>query len=323
MPAILEFVRWAKWTRFAIVIGTDSAFVVAASQLASRSWQAEMHMQAPMTLNVESGSLNAKQLDSIATSNLRVVFAMANRHEVLRVALAAKGRGMVAQGWAWLGLDTVAGAEVPAIDNLESTEAAKAAMHGWVYFEPHNAAPAAFFDHVAAATRANFPDQFGSLAQKLDALSTPFAANMYDAVMLYAIAVGSNASQRLNGRPVVLAMMNISFDGMTGRVELDTSGDMKESIRAMNYVLESNGTICGRQIGVCNGLSPRYSPLVNYKVVWPGGVQELPSDLAVAPASQAFNTSWLLVGACATALVVMIGLAVLVRRKKAHLQASY
>jgi hypothetical protein len=96
---------------------------------------------------------------------------------------------------------------------------------------------------------------------------------------------------------------------------------MKESISVMNYVLESNTAMRGRLIGVCDGPSSRYSPLVNSTVVWPGGVQELPSDLAVAPASQAFNTSWLLVGACATALVVMIGLAVLVRRKKAHLQA--
>jgi hypothetical protein len=116
-------------------------------------------------------------------------------------------------------------------------------------------------------------------------------------------------------------MMNISFEGMTGRVELDSSGDMKESIGVMNYVLESNGTMRGREIGVCNWLSPRYSPRVNNTVVWPGGVQELPSDFAVTPASQGFNTSWLLVGACAAALVVMLGLAVLVRRKKAHLQA--
>jgi hypothetical protein len=317
----LKFVQWAKWSRFAIVVGSDASFVVAAGQLASRSQQAETHVQAPMTLNLELGLLDTKQLDSVAAAKLRVVIVIARSPEVLRVALAAQGRGMVAQGWAWLGLDTVAGAELSAIDdNLESTEAAKAAMHGWVYFEPHNAAPAAFFDHVAAATRANFPNQFGSLAQQLDALSSPFAVNMYDAVMLYAMAVGSNSSQRLNGRPVVLAMMNISFDGMSGRVELDTSGDMKESIRAMNYVVESNGAMRGRQIGVCDWLSPRFSPLVNNTVVWPGGVQELPSDSAVTPAPQGFSTSWLLAGAFATALVVMIGLVMLVRRKKALLQ---
>jgi hypothetical protein len=95
---------------------------------------------------------------------------------------------------------------------------------------------------------------------------------------------------------------------------------MKESIRAMNYVVESNGAMRGRQIGVCDWLSPRFSPLVNNTVVWPGGVQELPSDSAVTPAPQGFSTSWLLAGAFATALVVMIGLVMLVRRKKALLQ---
>ena len=113
---------WAKWTRFAIVAGSDGAFVVAASQLASRSQQAETQV-------FESGSLETNLLDSIFTAKLRVVFVIAHRPDVLRVALAAKGRGMLVQGWAWLGLDTVAGAEMCAIDGLESTEAAKAAMH--------------------------------------------------------------------------------------------------------------------------------------------------------------------------------------------------
>ncbi len=159
------------------------------------------------------------------------------------------------------------------IDNLESTEAAEAAMHGWVYFEPHNAAPAAFFDHVATATRANFPDQFGSLAQQLDALSTPFAANMYDAVMLYAMAVGSISSQRLNGRSVVLAMINMSFDGMSGRVELDEHGDLKQSISAMNYVVLSGGTMRGRRIGVYDAPNRRswYGPemCMLFPQIWP------------------------------------------------------
>ena len=318
MPAILKFMQWAKWTRFAIVVGTDSAFVVAASQLASRSQQAETHMQAPMSLNVESESLDTKQLVSIAAAKLRVVFMMAQSPEVLRVALAAKGRGMVVQGWAWLGLDTVAGAEMSGIGDLKSTEAAQAAMNGWVFFVPHNAASAAFFEQVAIATRANFPDQSGSVAQR-EFRWTPFAANMYDAVMLYAMAVGSNSN--LNGRSVVLAMMNGSFDGMTGRVELDKSGDMKESIRVMNYVLESDGAMRGRQIGVYDSPSSRYSAIANNTVVWPGNGHAVPADMAASSTEQGFDTVWLLVGAGVTAVVVVSGLAVLVQRKRAQLQA--
>jgi hypothetical protein len=225
---------------------------------------------------------------------------------------------MVVQGWAWLGLDTVAGAEVSGIDDLKSTEAAKAAMHGWVYFVPHNAAPAAFFDQVVAATRTNFPDQSGSVAQR-DFRWTPFAANMYDAVMLYAMAVGSDSN--LNGRSVVLAMMSVSFDGMTGRVELDTSGDMKESISVMNYVLESDGAMRGRPIGVYDSLNSRYSTLANNTMVWPGNVHSIPADMAASSIEQGFDTVWLLVGAGVAAVVVVSGLAVLVQRKRAQLQA--
>jgi hypothetical protein len=51
----------------------------------------------------------------------------------------------------------------------------------------------------------------------------------------------------------------------------------------------------------------------NSTVVWPGGSHAIPA--------QEFNTAWLLVGASATALIVMIGLVVLVRRRHTHLQA--
>ncbi len=113
---------------------------------------------------------------------------------------------MLVQGWTWLGLDTVAGADASGFDQLESSVAAKATMQPWVYFEQYNAAPAAFFDRARAASRANFPQQLDDDAQ-LDALSTSFAANMYDAVMLYAMAVGSNSSQRLNGRHLAQVKM--------------------------------------------------------------------------------------------------------------------
>jgi hypothetical protein len=244
MPAVIGFVTWANWRRIAIFAGTDTVFVVAASQFAAYSQQAAARIEAPMTVTVDMG-FDGSQLDKVSIAGLRVVFVMAFGPDVLTVALAAKKRGMLVQGWAWLGLDTVAGADGSALHQLESPEAAKAAMQAWVYFEPTNAAPAAFFARARAATRANFPQQFDDDAQ-LDALATPFAANMYDAVMLYAMAVGSNSSRRLNGRHLSLVMMNMSFDGMSGRVELDEHGDLKESISAMNYVIQSGGTMRGR-----------------------------------------------------------------------------
>jgi hypothetical protein len=195
-------------------------------------------------------------------------------------------------------------------------------MQAWVYFEPYKAAPAAFFARARAATRANFPQQFDDDAQ-LDALATPFAANMYDAVMLYAMAVGSNSSRRLNGRHLAQVMMNMSFDGMSGRVELDEFGDLKESISAMNYVVQSGGTMRGRRIGVYDAPSRRYSPVQNDSVLWPGNVHAIPAGMAASSTAQGFDTVWLLVGAGVTAAVVVSGLVVLIRRRHANLQAIF
>jgi ABC-type branched-subunit amino acid transport system substrate-binding protein len=71
-----------------------------------------------------------------------------------------------------------------------------------------------------------------------------YAANLYDAVILFALAAGEHLDELSNGALIVAAMRNLSFDGMTGRVQIDQSGDMKESLRAMNYVLEGDGVAC-------------------------------------------------------------------------------
>ena len=315
---------WAKWTQLAAISSADSAFATATTQLVL-----EMHRQGiRVTIQVQfkARAFDAGELGRVAAANLRVVVVIADSRSVVTAALAAKDRGMLEAGWAWLGLDTVAGAEAFAADGPKSAEAAKAAINGWVYFAPSNTAPAAFFDRVREATRARFSPQPGGDVGYEDALSSPFAANMYDAVMLYALAVlalaaATDPSRSPNGELVAKAMRNVSFDGMTGRVELDENGDMRESIGAMNSVLESDGAVHGRPVGVYDGPSRRYSPTQNNTVVWPGGVRAMPADSAVVQPAEGFNTSWMLVGAAVTSLVVIGGLVVLVRRRRKHLQA--
>jgi hypothetical protein len=102
-----------------------------------------------------------------------------------------------------------------------------------------------------------------------------YAANLYDAVMLFALATGEHLDGISNGALIVAAMRNASFDGMTGRVQIDEFGDMKESLRAMNYVLEDNGLMRGKQIGVYSALERQYSA-GEQRVVWPGGSNVLP-----------------------------------------------
>ena len=113
----------------------------------------------------------------------------------------------------------------------------------------------------------------------------------------------------------------MSFDGMSGRVELDEISDLKQSISAMNFMVQSSGTMRARRIGVYDAPSRRYSPAQNATVVWPGNVHAVPADLAASPPEQGFDTTWLLVGAGVSAVVVVAGVTILVRKRYAHLQA--
>jgi hypothetical protein len=97
-------------------------------------------------------------------------------------------------------------------------------------------------------------------------------------------------------------------------VKLDANGDSLLSYQAVNLVLE-NGALQGAVVGVFAASTQSYSSN-GRAIIWPGGLLEVPMDMA-----EGFNTVWLLVGAGATALVVMIGVVVLVRRKRRQLQA--
>jgi hypothetical protein len=306
---------WAKWTQVATVASTETMFSAVATQLALD--MRKKGLQVTAQSQFRTGAFGVGELGRVAAARLRVIVVIACSIDVVAVALPAKDQGMLDAGWAWLGLDTVAGAETFAAGGREATEAAKAALCGWLYFQPSNVAPAAFFDRVREATRARFPLPPGS-DDVLGAALTPFAANMYDAVVLYAMAIAHKSSRLSNGALTLKSMRNVSFDGMTGRVELDENGDMKESVSAMNYVMD-NGTMQGRKVGSYDGLSRDYSPHQDIAVVWPGGIYAAPADLAEA--ENGFDTKWILFGGAATAVIVVSGLVVFVRRKHSHLQA--
>jgi hypothetical protein len=314
VPAIISFATWAKWTQLATITTTQSIFttVVTKLELDMRSKGIRVQVQ----VRFQKGAFDVRELGRVAAARMRVLVVLAYSPDVVTVALAAKEQGMLKPGWAWLGLDTVAGAETFAADGPKS---ASAALHGWMYFEPSTTAPTAFFDRVRETTRARFPQPPRS-DEVPESLSTPFAANMYDAVMLYAVAAASNSSRLANGVPSLKAMTSVSFDGMTGRVELDENGDMKESIRALNYVLDTDEAMHGRLIGVIDGPSGRYLPLQNGTVSWPGDLHSTPADFA-EELHEEFNTAWLLVGASVSALVVVIGVVVVVWRNRKRLQA--
>ena len=265
-------------------------------------------------------AFDPRDLDKVAETRLRVVFAMANTLDIVAVALAANHRGMLAKGWAWLGPDTVVGAEMYAIDSAGSTEAAKAAMNHWVYFEPISRMPATFFDRVREATRTHFPQQPADtgLDRTGQTLLTRFAGNMYDAIVLYWTAARSNMSCQ-SAECTVRAIINSSFYGIGGESMIDENGDLKESIQVMNYLIGPNGEMQSTQIGLYDVLDQRYTPLRNSTVEWPGGVRTTPSSLTQD--EHVFSTLWLFLGAGTAAATVVIVIALLVRRKRSRLEA--
>jgi hypothetical protein len=225
--------------------------------------------------------------------------------DVMNLTLAAKDQGMLETGFAWLGLDTVADANV---------SEAPAAMSGWVFFEERNLAPEAFFHRVREATRARFGCPGGDATT--DTIRRGYAANMYDAVMLYAVAVASNSSRLSNGTLMAQAMKNASFDGMTGRVELDENGDMKVSILAWNYVLLRDSALTPTQIGMYDALGARYDP--NSTAIWPGGTSTVPLDAPAAAGD--IELKYLILGAVLGVMLLVLGslLVYQVRTHKEH-----
>jgi hypothetical protein len=230
----------------------------------------------PLQLQFNSGRFESEFLERIALLRYRVVLAMATSPDMLIIALDAHRRGLVASGWVWLGLDDLGGVENQAICPPEEVANAKLALRGWVYFQSHRDPPEGFYERARNATLA------ADGIHESGITSSTYAANMYDAVVLYATAFAAVNVTMPGGRRLVQAMRNLSYRGMTGQVALDTNLDMLEVIEVMNYA-----TAGAHQVGLCyprlDGTRRRYEPVANRQVVWPGGSSEIPTDAEDSP----------------------------------------
>jgi hypothetical protein len=306
--------RWAAWTRLSIV--ADAALGESVGPLRAQLERSGVHLGIEQRFQADhfkAAPGDRSPLMPVRAAGVRFVMVYAFGPDYQAIAVEAQKLEM-SQGWAWMGIDMVSSAVLGT--KGQELAVAQAALHGWIYFEPSSAASREFFDRVKAASIADFGQNVSD-----DESTSLYAANLYDAVMLFASTAGKHPSELSNGRLMVGAMMNASFDGKTGRVELDESGDMKESISVVNFVLASDGAMHGRRIGVYDALSSRYSPVRNSTVVWPGNSHAIPADMSALPTEEGFDTQWVLVGAVTSSVIVVSGLALLVRRRHAHLQA--
>jgi hypothetical protein len=145
---------------------------------------------------------------------------------------------------------------------------------------------------------------------------------MYDAIILFATVANRRPSWRpeQGGRAFLnQSSANVSFVGANGLVtELDANRDSLLSYQAINLVLK-NGALRPIAVGVSTAGTQSYSSN-GIPIIWPGGLLSVPADAAVAVAD-GVDTTWILVGAGVSAVVVVAGLTIVVRKRHAHLQA--
>ena len=314
MRAVVGFVKWCQWTQLSVLSTRRSTFKSTVQALLDELSLAKLSVIASMSFDEDDDDRFSllSQLQGIEDRHSsKVVVALALESTYLQIALAAHRMGMLS-GWAWLGLDTV-----PLAANYAQKERAKVDLlfSGWIYFEPHFAADRDFFDRVHNATRSDFPTLFDE-----SVFPNPYAAAMYDAIILFAIVANQQRWWPEQGGRAFLnrSSGNLSFHGATGLVQLDANGDALLSYRAVNLVLK-NGALQRIAVGVSMAGAQSYSSN-GIPIIWPGGLLSMPADAAMAM-SDGFDTTWILVGAGVSAVVVVAGVTILVRKRHAHLQA--
>ncbi len=82
---------------------------------------------------------------------------MAYVADLLDVARAAKLRGMLSRGFAWLGLETVVQTLLVGQDGEVDKAEFEGMFDGWMVFMPATNPPPSFYEDVANATRTYYP----------------------------------------------------------------------------------------------------------------------------------------------------------------------
>ena len=141
-------------------------------------------------------------------------------HETVLFAMDGSSQGIFGKGWALLGLTAVPGSEKSVDEALR--QQAMAALNGFIYFAPVVPHKMSFLGRVMEATNTYFN---GTLETPSEV--SPYAANLYDAIVLYATTLARiNPSINALDGDFVAAMKETRFDGMSGMVSLDEHGDI-------------------------------------------------------------------------------------------------
>ena len=307
-PAIISFVKWALWNQIAIVASSEgNLFTLTATDIIPRMEAMDLRV---VSQQLRPGAPPSHVLEPILAMRTTVVMVMARQMDLMHIALAARDMGMMTEGYAWLGLDSVGEAFQEALNPKHSRLPAGAeyALNGWVYFVAYSGAPASFYKSVLEATRSDFPQFFDGFE-----LDPVYASSLYDAILLYATAVYNNpAAQDDASRMVDTMINNVSFEGILGRVDIDAKGDMIQSISVWNIWLSADGIMVQHEVGLFNGTTQKMTETsFTGSFFWPGGMREAPMDSALS--QESFTSIRVLIGCLCGAAGLVVVLVVLIK----------
>lgn len=290
VPAIIAFMKWARWSRLVSVSAStrdeSDSYSSMAEHLAS-VMVADKDMRDPIRLQYsKTPPINFKDdvVAPLLTREYKVVLVLAELADTLAIARVAKAESAVFGGWrGWALLSLNAGNVADVTDN--PTESIGEDMLGWVLFTSSSLVAPAFLSRVAASAGRAHPslniDSAGRAARASAydheaANPSASAANLYDAILLYAHAVGGHLAQLRDGAEMAKAMMGVSFVGMSGRVELDEVGSMRPSIQVSNCINHSStGRPTMHVVGDFDAVNKAYRWKGESRFVWPGAVLDV------------------------------------------------
>jgi hypothetical protein len=274
IPAAVGLMKWAAWKKCIILSSASDDFVVTAGTLSQKL--SEVNIKVEDWISAYPGKVTTENLERLQSTNVRVVFVLMPCADIQDVAVLGKHLGMMQQGWGWIEFgESIVACEFSG--GAKTAADVAAALHGWLYLEP-----------VPDTTQPSLQGVEGVLPLGAPTFQSAFgpgqgqgrhAANLYDAVYLFALAADALLRQgtALNHRGALLdELRNTTFVGLRGRVTLDSNGDRVEKLGIMNYLGQFNATVIG-QWSVLAG----FSRLPLQPLVWPGGGAAIPSDEGV------------------------------------------
>jgi hypothetical protein len=239
-------------------------------------------------VSFDSRHFEPSQLAPIADANLRVVFALAYAPDLLDIALAAHDAGMTNRGWAWVAFDTLSTAMAcittgarDGCGSLKGTQPSPlgSALIGWLFFEPLAQSSPQFFERVRTASIRDF-----ALPSGAPLLVSTYAANLYDAIKLYANAIAlilREGQSVTNGSAVVGAMRRLKpFVGETSStVQLTAGGDLLQAYALRNVGCALDGAaLTTAVVGVYNQSEQRLVLKAGVRWCFPGNTTTIPTD---------------------------------------------